>query len=100
MLLHQCVRFSHSIKHSHEIGVKHIARCLKGTKTKGIVMTPAKDNIRIDIYADTDFVGLYIIEDKLDPVSVTSRTEVLLTFVDVSILWNSELQFEIILFIL
>ena len=29
--VHQCDRFSHSPKRSNEIGVKHIARYLKGT---------------------------------------------------------------------
>ena len=53
--VHQCARLSHAPKHSHEIGVKHIARYLKGTKMKGIIMTPDTNNLCIDIYADTDF---------------------------------------------
>jgi hypothetical protein len=77
--VHQCARFSHNPKRSHEIGVKHIARYLKGTQTKGVIMTPDKDNLRIDMYADADFAGLFAPEDKMDPVSVKSRTGVLLT---------------------
>ena len=84
--VHQCARFSHSPKQSHEIGVKHIARYLKGTQTKGIIMTPDSTNMRIDMYADADFAGLYTTEDKMDPVSVKSRTGVLLTFGNVPIL--------------
>ena len=78
--IHQCVRFSYSPKRSHEIGVTHIARYLEGTQTKGIVMTPDKDNIRIDIYADADFAGLYTTENKIDHISINSITGVLLTF--------------------
>ena len=72
--VHQYARISHSPKRSHEIGVNHIARYLKGTQTKGIIMTPDKDNMRIDMFADADFVGLYTTEDIMDPVSVNSRT--------------------------
>ena len=84
--VHQCARFSHSLKQSHEIGVKHIARYLKGTQTKGIILTPDKDNMRIDMFADADFTGLYTTEDKIDPVSVKIRTGVLLTFGNAPIL--------------
>jgi len=93
--VHQYARFSHSPKQSHEIGVNHIARYLKGTQTKGTIMTPDSENMRIDIYADADFAGLYTTEDKMDPVSVKSRSGVLLTFGNVLILWSSKLQSKI-----
>ena len=38
--VHQCARFSYSAKQSNGIGIKHIVRYLKGTQTKGIIMTP------------------------------------------------------------
>ena len=60
-------------------------------------MTPDKNNLRIDMYADADFAGLFATEDKMDPVSVKSRTGVLLTFGSVPILWASKLQTEIAL---
>ena len=78
--IHECRRFSHSPKRSHEIGVKNNTRYLKVTKTKGIIMTPNKDNARIDIYAAAEFTGLYTTEDKINPVSVKCRIGVLLTF--------------------
>ena len=89
--VHQCARFSHNPKKSHEVGVKHIARYLKGTSTKGIIMSPDLKNMRIDLYTDADFADLYVTEDKMDPVSVKSKTGVLLTFGDVPILWSSKL---------
>ena len=95
--VHQCARFSHNPEKSHEVGVKHITQYLKGTSTKRIIMSPDLKNMRIDPYADADFAGLYTTEDKMDPVSVKSRTGVLLTFGDDPILWSSKLQSEIAL---
>ena len=60
-------------------------------------MTPDKDNLRIDMYANADFARVYTTEDKMDPISVKSRTGVLLTFGNVPILWSSKLQSEIAL---
>ena len=60
-------------------------------------MTPDKDNMRINVFADADFAGLYTTEDRMDPVSIKSRTGVLLTFGNVPILWSSKLQSEIAL---
>ena len=51
--------------------------------------------MRIDFYADANFAGLYATEDKIDLISVKSRTGVLLTFGNVPILWSSKLQSEI-----
>ena len=92
--VHQCAIFSHSPKRSYEIGVKHIDRYLKGTQTKGIIMTPDTENMGTDMYADADFSGLYSTEDKMDPVSVKIRSSVLLTFGNVLILWSSKIQSE------
>ena len=78
----------------------NIARYLKGTQTKGIIMTPDQENLRIDMYADADFAVLYTTEDKMDNVSVKSRSGVLLTFGNFPILWSSKLQSEITLYML
>ena len=58
-------------------------------------MTPDKDIVRIEMYADADSVCLYTTEDKMDPVSVKSRTGVLFTFGNLPIMWDSKLQPEI-----
>ena len=51
-------------------------------------MKPDSEHVCIDMYADADFAGLYNTEDKQDPVSVKSRSGILLTFGNVSILWS------------
>ena len=93
--VHQCARFSHNPKASHEIGVKHIVRYLKVTRDKGLIMKPDAENLKLDLFADADFAGLYASEDKLDPISVKSRTGVLLNFGGVPVCWSSKLQSEI-----
>ena len=91
--VHQCARFSHLPKASHEIGVKHIVRYLKGTRDKGLIMKPNALDLKLDFSADADFAGLFASEDKLDPVNVKSRTGVLLLlyFGGVQVCWSSKL---------
>ena len=60
-------------------------------------MSPYSKIMQIDLYADTEFAELYTTEDKMDHVSVKSRTNVLLTFGNVPIVWSSKLQYEIII---
>ena len=50
--VHQCNWFSRDLRKSHEIGVKHIARYLKETKIKGILVVSDRNNLRIDLYTD------------------------------------------------
>ena len=95
--VHQCARFSHAPKHSHEVGLKHIARYLQGTRDRGLEMTPDKSNLKLNLYADADFAGLFNSEDCMDPISVKSRTGILLNFGKVPIFWSSKLQSEIAL---
>ena len=74
--IHICARFPYSYNANHEIEVKHITIYFKDTKDKDIITDPDRTNTRFDMYAD--FVGLYATEDKMDPISVKSRTGVML----------------------
>ena len=58
----------------HEVEVKQILTYLKGTRDKGLVMKPNVDNLKLDLFADAVFEGLYASEDKLDLISVKNRT--------------------------
>ena len=49
----------------------------------------------LTLYADADITGLFASENKADPISVKSRTGILLTLGDVPIFWSSKLQTEI-----
>ena len=93
--VHQCARFSHALKRSHKIGIKHIIRYLRGTREKGLVMKPHLSDLHLDLFANAYFAGLYASEDKWNPVSVKSRTDIMLNFGDVLVVWSSKLQAEI-----
>ena len=66
--VHQCARFSHNPRRCHEVGLKHIARYLQGTKDKGMILTPNSKNLKLDLFADADFAGLFVAENKHNPV--------------------------------
>ena len=67
------------------MALKQIGRYLKGTKDLGLIMKPNKTKLSLDLFADADFAGLFAAEDKDNPISVKSRTGVLLTFGEVPI---------------
>ena len=45
-------------KYIHELLLKRIGRCMKGTRNQGLVLIPLK-KLKTDLYSDEDFVGLY-----------------------------------------
>ena len=69
--VHQCVRFTHNPRASHEQAVLRICHYLKGTKDKGLVFKPSAE-LTLDCYVDVDFAGLWKVEDNQDPVCVKS----------------------------
>ena len=92
--VNQCARFSHCPKLVHEKALERIARYLKGTKTQDLILKPNQD-LRLDLYADADFAGLWKIEDADDPISVRSRTGYIVTLSGLPVSWSSKLQTEI-----
>ena len=94
--VHQCARFSHSPKKTHEDAVLRICRYLQGTKTKGMRFTPNK-SLRLDCHVDADFAGLCNVEHVQDPICVKSRTGFVLTLGNCPLLWISKLQTEVAL---
>ena len=94
--VHQCARFAHAPKRSHEQALKRIARYLKATRDKGMILRPTED-LTLDLYADADFAGLWNAKDANDPTCVRSRTGYLVTLGGTPLLWSSKLQTEIAL---
>jgi hypothetical protein len=92
--VHQCARFSANPKLSHERAVKRIIRYLKGTKDKGVILTPDETK-GIQCYVDADFAGGYSSETSEDPVSVFSRTGYVIYYYGCPVTWISKLQAEI-----
>ena len=92
--VHQCARFTHCPKRVHEVALKRIGRYLRGTKERGMIIRPS-DDLKLDLYVDADFAGLWNSEDANDPTSVKSRTGYVITLGGVPVLWGSKLQSEI-----
>ena len=69
--VHQCARWTHSPKLSHEIALKRIGRYLIRTRTKGLIveLDPSRA-IETTCYVDADFSGLWGVEDPQDPAGV------------------------------
>ena len=38
--VHQCARFSYNPRHFHEVGMNHVILYLKGTRGKGLLLSP------------------------------------------------------------
>jgi hypothetical protein len=71
--VHQAARYTRDPRASHAVGIKRILRYIKGTKDKGIYFTPDGTE-NIDCYVDSDFAGLFSVEDKQQPISANYRT--------------------------
>jgi hypothetical protein len=93
---HQCARYTHASKQSHEDALRRIGRYLKGTSKNGLVLTPS-DDFKIDCYPDANFAGLWLRDDKQDPHCVRSRTGYVICVVNCPVLWKSKLPTEIAL---
>ncbi len=93
---HQCARYNHSPKQSHEDALKRIGRYLKGTLTKGLILKPRKI-MNIDCYPEADFAGLWTRDDKQDPHCVRSQTGYVICLANCPVLWKSKMQAEIAL---
>ena len=93
---HQCARFTHCPRASHEEAIKHICRYLQGVKGRGLPFKP-NSSLGLDLYVDANFAGLWSYEDDQDPVCFKSRTAYMITLGGCPISWSSKLQTEIAL---
>ena len=53
--------------------------------------------MQVDCYVDTDFTGLWNVENDQDPISVKFCTGFLILFMGCSLTWASKLQTQIVL---
>jgi hypothetical protein len=93
---HQCARYTHSPKQTHEDALKQIGQYLKGTIKNGLILNPS-NTFEIDCYPDADFAGLWTQEDTHDPHCVRSRTDYVICLANCPVIWKSKLQTEIAL---
>ena len=77
--VNQCARFSANPKKIHEMGLKHIGRYLKATRTQGTMILKNDPITSLDCWCDANFAGLWKVEDHQDTTSVKSRTGYIFT---------------------
>ena len=94
--VHQCARFTHNPKRSHEVAIKRIGRYLVGTKDKGMILKPDMD-LNIECYVDADFAGLWGSEPPESPNSVKSRSGWVIMVGGCPVTWSSKMQTEVAL---
>lgn len=98
MAVSQAARFSFSPKRSHELALVRLGQYLKGTRDKGLIFKPVPvDQFKMDVYVDSDFMGLYGKELRSDPSNVKSRTGFVICLNGCPIIWSSKLQESIAL---
>ena len=88
--VHQCARFTHNTKASHDTAVKSICWYLQGNKENGLVFNPSK-KLMMNSYADAYFAGLWGHENPQDPIYGRNRTRFVVTFSNCPLLWVSKL---------
>jgi hypothetical protein len=94
----QAARFSFAPKRSHELAIIRIGQYLKATRDKGLQFKPVPMNeLTMDVYVDSDFMGLYGKELRSDPSNVKSRTGYVICLNGCPLVWSSKLQESIAL---
>ncbi len=94
--VHQCARFMHTPKMSHQQAILCLCHYLKAMEDKGLSFCPT-NKLTLDCYVDADFAGLYNVENHTDPVCIKSRTSFVLLLGGCPLFWSSKLQMEIAL---
>jgi hypothetical protein len=92
----QAARFSHNPKVSHATAVKTIIRYLHRTSDKGMIVRPT-GVLGLENYVDASFAGNYGVEPAENPVSVKSRTGIIIFLAGCPLIWKSQIQSSIAL---
>ena len=87
-----CARYMFAPRKSHEDALIRIGQYLKGTRDKGLILTPTSSVLNVEAYPDADFGGLYGHEHPSDPACVKSRTGFVIKVANCPVLWKSQLQ--------
>jgi hypothetical protein len=85
-------RFAFSPKRSHELALIRIGLYLKGTSKCGLRLKPLKTSkFELDVYVDSDFMGLYGAEPRESREGVKSRAGHVFLLNGCPIVWSSKL---------
>ncbi len=93
---HQCAQFTERPKVEHGKAVRWLARYLKGTMDKGIIMKPVKHS-DLKMFVDADFAGNWSRAEANDRNTARSRHGYVITYNGCPLLLKSQLRTEIAL---
>ena len=92
----QVGRFCSNPKKSHSTAIKTIVRYLAGTIDKGMILKP-QGNLKLEMFCDADFAGLYKRDPDRSVDSARSRTGYIVKLSNCPLVWKSHLQTEVAL---
>ena len=94
-ITHQCARFAENPKESHAKAIRWLARYLKGTRDKGLIIKPKRDK-GLEVYVDADFSGNWDPKaPEMDRDTARSRHGYIVMYQGCPIIWKSQMQTEI-----
>jgi ATP-binding cassette subfamily B (MDR/TAP) protein 1 len=91
--VHQCARFSADPKQEHGDAIRWLAKYLKGTREKGMILLPTVER-QLEVFVDADFAGNWDPAETDDRDTARSRHGYLIYYAGCPILWKSQLQTE------
>ena len=92
-ITHQCARFVEDPRKEHGEAVRWLARYLKGSRDKGVILKP-KAGKQLEVHVDADFAGNWDAKEWRDPDTARSRHGYIISYAGCPLLWKSQLQTE------
>ena len=95
-ITHQCARYTTDPRKEHGAAIRWLARYLKGTRDKGLILSPQRDR-DLEVYVDADFAGSW--DPKAAHIRDTARSRhgYVIFYAGCPLIWKSQLQTEIAL---
>ena len=95
-ITHQCARFTEEPKECHGKAIRWLARYLKATRDKGLILRPNPSR-NLEVFVDADFSGNWDQNDSNNRDTARSRHGYIVTYMGCPVIWKSQLQTEIAL---
>ena len=89
-IVHQCARFSTQPKVEHAKAIRWLARYLKATKEKGMILRPDTSK-GLELFVDADYAGNWDPEETQDIDTAQSRHGFIIKYAGCIVHWKSQL---------
>ena len=95
-ITHQCARYTTDPRKEHGAAIRWLARYLKGTRNKGLILSPRHDK-DLEVFVDADFAGSWDPKEAHIRDTARSRHGYVIFYGGCPLIWKSQLQTEIAL---